>query len=110
MKYECDKIVFMDSNISPALRIFVIIMLIITPLAVVILQRLDGIREIMRRRKEGTLTFNFGWLFNNPPDPPVGPGSPSQVCPNCKALNAGGQAFCGSCGTHLAAAAKGKNT
>ncbi len=100
----------MDSSVSPALRVFVIIMLIITPLAVVILQRLDGIREIMRRRKEGTLTFNFGWLFNNPPDPPAGPNPPSQVCPNCKALNPGGQAFCGSCGTRLAPPAKGKNT
>jgi len=89
---KCDKIKGMRLDLSPALRTLLIILLVATPLAVVILQRLDNIREIMRRRQTGEPRPGGGL-------PPA--KIPGQVCPNCRTLNPAGQAYCGACGTRL---------
>ncbi len=98
---KCDKIKGMRSDLSPALRTLLIILLIATPLAVVILQRLDNIREIMRKRKEGSPSLNLDALFSRPNDQQPQAKIPGQSCPNCRALNPAGQAYCGACGTRL---------
>jgi ribosomal protein L40E len=95
----------MKENISPFMRFLMIVVIIATPLAVVVLQRLDAIREIIRIHKNGEPIFNFRDIFESErrvQDEPV------QIvyCLHCGAANPRGQAYCGSCGNRLNASPK----
>jgi NADH pyrophosphatase NudC (nudix superfamily) len=96
-----DTIIFMDPEINPVLRIFAIILLFLTPIAVVILQRLSDIRQIIQDHKDGKLSFNPGALFNSG----FGDKKPARpdivICPKCHSINPHDHQFCGYCGTAI---------
>ena len=90
----------MDTSISPVMRIVTIIFLILTPLAVVILQRLEDIREINKKRKNGELDLSLeGFFPRNEKSKQPKPGE--AVCPQCHAGNPADHQFCGYCGALL---------
>jgi uncharacterized paraquat-inducible protein A len=90
----------MDNEISPVMRIIAITVLVLTPVALVILQRLDALREIGRKRQNGKLDLSFDGLFTR--DGKTNPPKPAEVnCPQCQASNPADHQFCGYCGALL---------
>ena len=68
-----DTINAMKPDLSPAARVLFIAALMVLPLMLVILQRLDNIKEIRRRQKDGEKILNFREMFNaNPPSDRTG--------------------------------------
>lgn len=96
---SCDKINHMAEDINPIARVFLIAILIITPIAIVILQRIDTVREIIKSIKSGNFSqeYSFGPLFgedNQDERPP-------NICPKCYAVNPPDHKFCGYCGAEI---------
>ncbi|MDK2980687.1 MAG: hypothetical protein PWQ55_1034 [Chloroflexota bacterium] len=96
----------MDTEMSPLMRGIAIAVLVLTPLILVVLQRLEAIREIQRKRKDGELDLSFQGLFAQDkkadPDP-----SAQTICPQCHQPNPVDHQFCGYCGAKLSG--KGEN-
>jgi methionyl-tRNA synthetase len=91
----------METNLSPAARALIAAALVLIPILLVILQRLEDIREILRRRKDEGKWASFK-EFLNPAPAHTGQGASLMVhCPSCGAENPRGQAFCGVCGKRL---------
>jgi len=96
----------METDLSPAARALIAAALVLIPILLVILQRLEDIREILRRRKTGGKLGSFR-EFLNPASAHAGQGSNWIIyCPSCGAENPRGQAFCGACGKRLDPSAK----
>ncbi len=94
-----DTIIPMRPDLFPALRAVLIIALLTLPLLLVILQRLDDIREIRQRLKAGERIFNFiGTIGHNIASADK---SGEAVCSRCGSGNPRGQAYCGACGNKL---------
>ena len=90
----------MDTEISPVMRAIAIAVLVLTPVVLVILQRLEAIREISRKRKNGGLDLSFEGLF--PHDKKTGTTQPAKViCPQCHKNNPADHQFCGYCGAAM---------
>ena len=89
----------MRSELSPALRTVFVIILMTLPLLLVILQRLDDVKEIRRRLKAGEKIFNFKGMTSQNVTSTDKCGEIS--CERCGAPNPRGQAFCGACGNKL---------
>lgn len=90
----------MDNEISPVMRVFAIAVLVLTPLALVILQRLEALREIRRKRRNGELDLSFNNLFTR--DEKTGALRPAEAtCPKCQKSNPADHQFCGYCGALL---------
>ena len=101
-----DTILSMESNLSPAARALIAAALVFIPILLVILQRWEDIREILRRRKAGEKLGNLK-EFLNPISTHAGQGARLTIdCLNCGAENPRGQAFCGACGKRLEPIAK----
>ena len=94
-----DTINAMKPDLSPAARTLFIAALMVLPLMLVILQRLDDIKEIRRRQKDGEKMLNFRGMFNANSHQ-TGPAD-TAACGRCGAQNPRGQAFCGACGNKL---------
>ena len=91
----------MVEDINPITRFFVIAAMIITPILVVILQRLSDIREIIQRYKDGDGSFNPKSLFftNNFNEAPR--QMRSSICPKCYKINPPDHQYCGYCGAEI---------
>jgi hypothetical protein len=90
----------MDTNISPVMRIIAIAVLVLTPLVVVIFQRLEDIREINRKRQNGELDLSPGSFFPAGSRPNL--GKPVEIiCPQCHSSNPADHQYCGHCGAQL---------
>jgi uncharacterized paraquat-inducible protein A len=90
----------MDNEISPVMRVIAIAVLVLTPVALVILQRLEALREIKRKRQNGELDLSFDGLFSR--DGKANTPQPAEaVCPQCHKSNPADHQFCGYCGALL---------
>jgi hypothetical protein len=84
------------ANLSPFMRIVVIAIMVIIPVAVVVLQRLPALKEIARRRKNGELSPVDTRSFLS-----FGGNNNVSVCPKCFRVNPPDNQFCGFCGTAI---------
>lgn len=83
------------TDMHPITRALMIALMVIIPLAVVILQRLPAIKEIISRRSENKDTLTVpGFLKTWDPETKL-------ACPNCKKPNPADHSYCGFCGTPL---------
>jgi hypothetical protein len=90
----------MDTEISPVMRGITIAVLVLTPLVLVVLQRLEALREIKRKRQNGELDFSIQGLF--PRNEKTGTPNPAEtICPHCHKGNPSDHQFCGYCGEAL---------
>ena len=91
----------MAEDINPITRFFVIAAMIITPILVVILQRLSDIREIIQRYKNGDGSFDPKSLFfsNNFNEAPQ--KMRVSICPKCYKINPPDHQYCGYCGAEI---------
>ena len=80
---------------SPLMRAIAIAVLVLTPLVLVVLQRLEALREIRRKRQEDRM------------DQPVQGSFTETICPQCHQSNPVDHQFCGYCGAKLSG--KGEN-
>ncbi len=85
---------------SPVMRGIAIAVLILTPLGLVILQRLDAIREIRHKRQKGELDLSPQGLFTHSEGSSPSNTAPG-ICPQCNKLNPADHQFCGYCGASL---------
>lgn len=91
-------------EMHPVVRILVIIVLMLIPIALVILQRLPELRKALKSMKENDrdLTDWFGLPGKKKPD--------VKVCPSCYRLNPPENKFCGFCGAELKYEDKGEKS
>ncbi len=91
---------------SPLMRAIAIAVLVLTPLVLVVLQRLEALREIRRKRREGKMDQPLQDPFTREvkTDPFL---STETICPQCHHSNPGDHRFCGYCGAELSD--KGEN-
>lgn len=78
------------------MRIVVIAIMIILPIAVVVLQRLPALKEIARQRKNGELPPFDGRSFLS-----FGGNNNVSICPKCFRVNPPDNQFCGQCGAAI---------
>jgi ribosomal protein L40E len=84
----------MDPDINPVMRVIGIILVCTIPIAVVILQRLDAVKLIIRDIKEGKFSLSFDDLLS--------PNNANiSICPKCHSANPPNHKFCGYCGAPL---------
>ena len=85
----------METEMNPFVRFLVIAVLVLTPIAVIILQRLSEVKEVIQRVKQGErlLGPDLPFTQNNARD--------IKVCPKCIAINPPENRFCGQCGAAL---------
>jgi ribosomal protein L40E len=93
----------MAEDINPITRFFVIAAMLITPILVVILQRLPDIREIIQRYKDGDTSFDLKSLFitNNFNEASHQSQKRSSICPKCYKINPPDHQYCGYCGAEI---------
>ncbi len=85
---------------SPLTRALAIAVLVLTPILVVVFQRLEDIREIIRKRKNGELSLSpQSWFETNPQNKSGDPKT--NICPNCHSVNPPDHQFCGYCGAAI---------
>ncbi len=82
------------------MRGIAIAVLVLTPLVLVVLQRLEALREIRRKRQNGELDFSIQGLFSQNGKTGA-PRTAETTCPQCHKGNPSDHQFCGYCGALL---------
>jgi len=84
-----------SADMHPVVRVLMIALMVIIPLAVVIIQRLPAIKEIISRRSDERV------IPSVPPFLKTYDAETVLVCPKCRERNPANHSFCGFCGHPL---------